>query len=352
MPNYTTADDPLAYDEQGNYPGKHQPWYVRAAEGATFGIYDPNYKEATNRNKQIIQAQTEQNLNRAKADEWRNEAAKNIQAFAQNLVQFTGIDKAEALKLATEHYQEQSALQAQQAQNAVTKGKAEGALPFAKNVGAEGAQDDIVAKQANRSRNTGALQQSEASNTLGTPKTNALTDSTEAKKKLAQEQGGLATAIDQNSTAELERALKDPAAEQKYLRDQQLIKQLQAAGGVAGAKMRNQQTTADAAALAGDIQSGEYDKLRQAGQALPFQQHIGPGAAVVNSLTGQKTEQPALPVGMYQRGLDANGEPMYGVYRGVMAPSTADKVAQPIQSPVEPGVVRIPRRSLLNPNQQ
>jgi len=349
MPNYTTADDPLAYDEQGNYPGKHQPWYVRAAEGATLGIYDPNYKDATERNKQIIQAQTEQNLNRAKADEGRNEAAKNIQAFAQNLVQFTGIDKAEALKLATEHYQEQSALQAQQAQNAVTRGKAEGALPFAKSVGAEGAQDDIVAKQANRSRNTGALQQSEASNTLGTPKTNALKDSTEAKKKLAQEQGGLATAIDQNSTAELERALKDPAAEQKYLRDQQLIKQLQAAGGVAGAKLQNQQTTADAAAFAGDIQSGAYDQNRRAALDRASTMILPQGGMAVRA-DGSRIENP-----MYFstiRNTDADGNIKVSGIRGREYQGTADQVSPPIPSPVEPGVVRIPRRSLLNPNQQ
>ena len=315
------------------------------------GIYDPNYKDATERNKEITQAQTAQNLIRAKNNEARNEASKNITAFADNLVQFTGMDRGEALKLATEHYQEQSALAAQSAQNENAKNKAKGAAPFMADVGAAGAEDDLVAKRANTSRNKGGLRRSEASNALGAPETQGLTDSTGDKVGLATAQGGLATVLDQNSNAALARMIEDenPAAKQQFLRNQQLIKHLQAAGGVAGAKMQNQQTTADAAGLAGDIQSGAYDTTRRAALDRASTMILPQGGLAVRP-DGSRIENP-----MYFstiRNTDADGNVKVSGIRGREYQGTADPVAQPIQTPADPGVVRIPRRSLLNPNQQ
>jgi hypothetical protein len=349
MPNYTTADDPLAYDETGYYPGKKQPWYDTAAEIATFGIFDPNNKQATKRNKQITQAQTEQNLVRSKMNEVRNEVTKDIQAFANNLVQFTGMDKAEALKMATEHYQEPSVLAATIARNENIAKEAKGAAPFMADKGAADAEGHIIAQRATTSRNKGGLRRSDAANALGTPETQGLTDSTGAKGDLAKAQGGLATALDQNSTDELTRALKDPAAEQKYLRDQQLIKQLQAAAGVTGARMQGQQTKADAAALAGDIQSGAYDQNRRAALDRASTMILPQGGMAVRA-DGSRVENP-----MYFstiRNTDADGNTKVAGIRGREYQGTADTVAQPIQSPADPGVIRIPRRSLLNPNQQ
>lgn len=351
MPNYTTADDPLAYDETGYYPGKKQPWTDTAAEIATFGIFDPNNKQASKRNKQITQAQTEQNINRAKADEGRNEAAKNIQAFANNLVRFTGMDPGEAMKTASEHFQEQSALKAQMTRNENTANEALGAKPFMVDKGATDAEGHIVAQRATTSRNKGALRRSEASNTLGAPETQGLTDATGAKGDLAKAQGGLATAIDQNSNDALARTIDDenPAAKQQYLRNQLLIKQLQAAGGVAGAKMQNQQTTADAAGLAGDIQSGAYDQNRRAALDRASTMILPQGGMAVRA-DGSRVENP-----MYFstiRNTDADGNTKVSGIRGREYQGTADPVAQPIQTPPDAGVIRIPRRSLLNPNQQ
>ena len=422
MDNYSTADQ-LEYYPEGDFPGKKHSGWQRLGQVMSLGAYNPDNRELGAENEKITKAKTALKVQGAesamKAQALRVEAGKNITAFADNLVQFTGMDRGEALKLATEHYQEQSALAAQSAQNEVAKGTAQGKLPFAGEMGRAGAQDFIGAAEANAAQNANAkryqtargavnapelegrvtgraavskLQQlanelaldegaapfmgdvgrsgaentlssnqaategnrstvrrRKAANTLGAPETQGLTDATGAKGDLAKAQGGLATAIDQNSTEALTRALEDPAAKQEYLRNQILIKQLQAAGGVAGAKMQNQQTTADAAGLAGDIQSGLYDTNRRAALDRASTMILPQGGLAVRP-DGSRVENP-----MYFstiRNIDADGNVKVSGIRGREYQGTADPVAQPIQTPADPNVIRIPRRSLLNPNQQ
>jgi len=349
MPNYTTADDPLAYDQTGYYPGKKQPWYDTAAEIATFGIFDPNNKDATKRNRQITQAQTEQNLLRSKMNEVRNEVNKDIKAFADNLVQYTGIDKVQALKLATEHYQEPSVLAAQLARNKNIENEALGAAPYAGEKGAVQSQDYITSAKANRAHNEGRRQRAETSNALGAPKTQGLGDDVAAKEALARSQGGLATTLDQNTQAELERAVKDPAAEQKFLRDQNKARYAGADTAVKAAQMIGQRTTADAAGVAGDILGGDYEAQRKAAIARSNAMILPQGGLAVLP-NGERIENP-----MYFstiRNTDADGNTKVSGIRGREYQGTADPVSQPIPAPADPGVIRIPRRSLLNPNAQ
>lgn len=354
MDQYTTADQ-LEYYPEGDYPGKKHSGWQRLGQVLSLGAYNPDNRALGHENEKITEAKTALKIQGAeaalKAEAARVEAAKNIQAFADNLVQFTGMDKVQALKLATEHYQEQSALAAQLAQNAVIEATKKGELPLASQVGAASMKDRLTATEANTETNEGIKRRRKTANTLGAPETEGLVDSTSAKKKLALEQGGLASTIRANDDATVQAALETPDMKQQFFGDQLKARNTGAANAAALAKMEGMRTTADAAGLAGDVQSGAYDANRRAALNRASTMILPEGAMAYRD--GEPTIVNPRTITLIKN-TDADGNEkvtgVHGVTPGYQG--TADPVSQPIPAPADPGVIRIPRRSLLNPNAQ